>query len=273
MFVNRFQTFYPFIDLFNRETRVAVLDVGQGDGILILSNQYTVLIDGGRGSSQILIDQLNLLGINGIDLLILSHGDADHAGSIPDLASEFTISKALVGPFTWRDTAGKKALEALRAQGSDFEIGYAGISILLGERDFIEIISPAGVDDSSGSDNDNSLVFIATISGNKLLFAGDAPEEVEATILNERAPGRVDFLLAAHHGSSTSSSAAWLKECAPEFVAISSGKYNSYGHPSAQTLARLELYGVQPARTDNEGALLYSVKKSGIERIPFWRWF
>jgi len=253
--------------------KLAVIDVGQGDAVLIRSGQRAVLIDSGPEYSSAAVDQLRRLGIRELDLLLISHGDADHCGAVPELVKQVRVKAALVGPGTALDHAGVAAIHALRESGTDVRIGSAGLTVD-GPWGQLLCLHPVNAEaDSTLSDNAQSLVWLWHAETTSAIFAGDSPDDVERILLRSFSLSEVDLLMAGHHGSRSSTSAEWLQILNPQYLAISCGQNNPHRHPTPEVLARADDVGATVMRTDQSGALLFELRDGRLIPISQSRWW
>lgn len=234
---------FPF-----ERTEIWQLDVGQGDASLIrLPGGVEILVDGGRGWAYSRLEgALKALGVDDLDLVIATHADADHIGALPELIRAFPVHTLVTGP----RRPGDPNDDALHQAATDRQIevlqaGFGSVLELHGAR--LRFLNPYG---DEATDNERSLVFVLEAAGRKALFTGDAPIGSE-----DRWPGEpVDVLKVGHHGSASSTGEALLQRFRPKLALIGVGA-NTYGHPTAQVLGRLDAYGVRVHRTDLEGAV------------------
>jgi competence protein ComEC len=258
----------------DQKVKLAVIDVGQGDGILLRRGDRVVLIDGGRAESHALKRQLQFKGIKKIDLLLLTHGDSDHCGAIPEIVKNVEIEAAIIGPGTLDDSAGLKAVKALLENGSVVYIGNSNTTVNLNLLGKLRIVSPS-IDISNRenlSDNDKSLVVVWEVESLKALFPGDISSEIEKLIIDENQLGEIDLLIPAHHGSRFSTCLEWLDKLDPEIAPISCGRFNSYGHPSQIVLENLNRKKVEIYRTDLEGGVFFSPVEGRFKKIGWSSW-
>jgi len=252
-------------DVVPHELEITAIDVGQGDSLLVvLPEGKTLLIDGGgtlgaRTSGfdvgeDVVSPYLWSRGFSHLDVVALSHPHGDHIGGLPAVLKNFHPKELWLSP-----GPSNAALEALIRQAN-----AAGIPVrnrLAGERfEFggakFDILAPAlSADSRSSRDNDDSMVMQITYGGTSALLEGDAERKTEKAIAPEL--GTVTLLKVGHHGSSTSSTEQLLSQIQPEFAAISVGRFNRYGHPSPEVLARLSQAGACTLRTDLDGALSF----------------
>ena len=257
-----------------REIKAAILDVGSGDGVLLRRGERAVLIDGGSAYSNAMRRQLRLNGLRRVDLLVLTHGDADHCSAVRDLLPRTSTGAALIGPGVLRDEAGRKTVTALFDNSVPVFVGNPGTVVDLGRLGTIEVLSPAsGSKPMRDHDNDLSLVLLWRVGEASALFPGDISSRVEERLLAEGLIPEVDFLLTAHHGSRFSTSSGWIDKLSPDFAVISCAGNNLYGHPSDEVLAVLNQAGVGICRTDLEGAVIIGYNGSEFERMPWNQWW
>ncbi|MBP6860625.1 MAG: MBL fold metallo-hydrolase [Candidatus Pacebacteria bacterium] len=246
-----------------RETgklHVSVLDVGQGDAILIEGPTGTqVLIDGGRDRSVLRrLGTLMPLFDRSIDLVIATHPDADHIGGLPGVFSRYRVSYYMDGAAAG-DTAQAAALDKTVEDEDGMEVieTERGTRIDLGGGAYLDVLYPDR-EAPSIENNTGSVVARLVYGETSFMFTGDAPSAVEDWLV--RLDGEAlksDMLKAGHHGSKTSTGEAWLTAVAPDYVAISAGKDNSYGHPSPEVVARAVATGARIVSTMEEGTLTF----------------
>lgn len=233
------------------DCRMTVLDVGQGQSILLQSEGKAYLIDCGGDNDELTADLVTqtLLsqGITRLDGLVLTHLDRDHAGGAACLLTRIQTD-ILFLPYTAdADTAAQ--LAAL----SGGKTVYVKEDLLLAYSDTqMHIFGPI----YSGSSNENSLCVLFDTKKCDILITGDRNAFGERMLLRKGIVGDVDVLVAGHHGSGNSTCEELLDAVRPQVVCISVGENNSYGHPAVQTLARLEQYGCTVFRTDENGTIL-----------------
>lgn len=248
--------------------RIVFADVGQGDCCLIMTPEKTCLIDAGtyeEGSSTV-ADLLDFYGIYQVDVCVMSHWDVDHAGGIAALCDQGrtkTILSAYIPLSDDRDKDVEEFLLSTAVSGSDNSLYlsqlqpvYAGDTLLLSESVYLEVLYPF---ECNGGGNEDSLVLMLHIGGEEetsILFTGDIGFASETALMDSDVDLDCDILKVAHHGSKYSTSEDFLEVCSPEAAVISVGAHNFYGHPSPDTLERLESYGCEVFRTDQEGAVM-----------------
>lgn len=240
---------------------VAFLDVGQGDSELItLSADYQILVDG--GPSQQVIDQLSLhmpVADRIIELVVLTHPDADHLAGLLSVLTEYEIKQILM-PDVGKDTRMyQEWMELINEQGIDYRRLREPETITLSDSVTLTILHPS-TDTmlKKMAANDWSIVMRLDINQISFLLTGDIEKEIEAELV-EHYPTQlqVDVLKVPHHGSKTSSTPAFLQAVKPEFAVMSLGKDNRYGHPHREVTQRYVASHIPVRRTDQEGTLVY----------------
>ncbi len=235
---------------------LTLLDVGQGDAMLLRAAGAVVLIDGGgaRGrdmATSVLLPALARRGITQVDALVLTHADRDHCGGLADLIGWIPIQEIWVPA-----KLGSNQCTAALTGAGPVRWLVRGQRRQLGPFD-VNVLHPDLVPGST--DNAVSLVLDVRAGGRRLLLTGDLDAAGERAIAPAigRFP-RVDLLKVAHHGSSTSSSEQLLRAARPRLALISAGSRNPYGHPTPRTLARLAEQGIPVLRTDRDGEISVS---------------
>ncbi|MBC3438784.1 DNA internalization-related competence protein ComEC/Rec2 [Pseudomonas sp. BW16M2] len=244
------------------QVEVWQLDVGQGLAVLLRTRNHALLYDAGpaQGGSDlgetVVLPTLRKLGVKALDVMLISHGHADHAGGAAAVRRGVPVARVLAG-----EVAGLEAASLCRSgerwqwDGVDFELWHW----------------PQGA-----SSNERSCVLRVQAKGERLLLAGDMEAGAERAWLAATVDPRVDWLQAPHHGSRTSSSEPFVQATAPRGVLISRGRHNGFGHPHGQVIERYRRHGVVVHDTAVEGALrLVLGSKGGVEGVRrerrFWR--
>ncbi|MFD3444296.1 ComEC/Rec2 family competence protein [Microbacteriaceae bacterium 4G12] len=230
----------------------AACDVGQGDALLVRSGSAVALVDVGPDPAP-LDTCLRRLGIDHIDLLVLTHYDLDHVGGAAAVLGR--VSSALVGPTENRED--ERLLDRLRSDGADVTVATAGLTGRLGALDW-SVLWPRdrGQRTLTGNDGSVTMRFESTPRCSagcvSALLLGDLGEESQDTVLRTAAPGPVDVVKVAHHGSADQSSRLYERVRATAGI-ISVGADNTYGHPTDSVLSILESTGTTALRTDRGG--------------------
>ncbi len=227
------------------ETRLTVLDVGQGQCILLESGGKTYMVDCGGDRDEACADlaSAHLLsrGISRLDGLILTHLDRDHAGAVPNLLSRVDTDLLILPP-EYTDLS----------QEFSGETVYASEDLLLTAGDVtLGIFAPT----FGGTANEKSLCVLFDTEKCDILITGDRDGFGERMLLRNAEIPDVDILIAGHHGSKHSTCEELLTQVSPEIVCISAGQDNPFGHPAPELLQRLEAFGCTVYRTDTQGTI------------------
>jgi competence protein ComEC len=233
---------------------IRVLDVGQGDAMLLSHPDVTVLVDTGRFDRSDLVPLLRGLGVARIDLLIVSHPHADHIGQFDRVMGAFEVAEVWWSGASTTTRTFERAVAALEASDARYEEPRAGQTTTVGPLG-IEILHPAA-GDSLRDLNDSSLALRFTYGEFRLVTTGDVERAGEAR-MTARFPDLLaaDVLRLGHHGSSTSTTAGFLAAVAPSVAIYSAGADNRYGHPHDEVVARVVGSGIALYGTDRNGTV------------------
>lgn len=228
------------------DTRLTVLDVGQGQCLLLQSEGRTYMVDCGGDSdnatANIAAETLLSQGIGKLDGLILTHCDRDHAGAAENLLTRVDTDLLVLPPVT-----------SDLAEHTGGRVVYAAenLSIAWGNTK-MTVYAPT----FPGNSNENSLCLLFDTEKCDILITGDRNGFGERMLLRSADLPKVDVLMAGHHGSKNSTCDALLQAVQPEIVCISVGEDNSYGHPAPELLERLQKAGCAVLRTDKHGDIV-----------------
>jgi competence protein ComEC len=236
--------------------RVTVLDVGQGDSILLEPRHAApVLVDAGPADSDVAAT-LERRGIDRLAALIETHPQSDHIGGVPDVLDRIDVAR-LVFARRDRPTIGVARLAGSErvavAAGDELRAAALRLDVLWPPRQRLDAPGAGRLDP-----NLLSVVILAHWHGFEMLLTGDA-EATDAPV----SPGRVDVLKVAHHGSDDPGLEALLDRTRPRIAVICVGADNPYGHPAASTLTKLAAEGIRTLRTDTDGDLEIDVRRDG----------
>ena len=247
---------------FDNNIYLKVIDVGQGDSLVLHLKNKNILVDtGGSSNKEILIYNtlpfLKKEGIKKIDYLILSHGDFDHCGEAINLVESFKVEKVIFNCGPYNDLE-KELIKVLDKKKIKY---YSCIQELNIDNNKLYFLQTKEYD----NENDNSNVIYTELNGYKFMFMGDAGVEKEKDILDKYNLSDIDVLKVGHHGSKTSSGKEFIDEIEPKYSIISVGKNNRYGHPNKEVLDILKDSKIY--RTDQDGSIMFKIKnnKSRIE--------
>lgn len=236
-----------------RELVVSYLDVGQGDATLVSKGDFHMLIDAGNNQkgSKVVAD-LKERGVDKLDILVGTHPDSDHIGGLDDVLQNIPVDTVYMPAETKETKTYQDVVAVLKKVGKKAEMPEIGKEYTFDSNVLVRFLSPS---EEHKDSNDNSIVLQIAYGKNRFLFMGDAEESVEEELLQKGYDLECDVLKLGHHGSYTATSPAFLKKADPAYGIISCGRNNSYGHPHAEVLSRLEDEDVQVYRTDSMGTI------------------
>lgn len=265
-------------DEWGNKTRVTFLDVGQGDCIFIETNQgRTILIDGGgtpyieketwrvrrdpfEVGKDVVVPFLKYRGVDQIDTLILTHGDADHIGGLKAVIDRFPVKQVIRNPLPPHSQLERELMTQLVDRETPIYTVPVGIPLPIEEGVWWQFLHPSSEESlfDEKSTNNDSVVVLLVIYHHQLLLTGDIEAKAEDVLLKRWNLPSIDILKVAHHGSKTSTQERWLQQIAPKEAVISVGRNNRYGHPSQSVIQRLQKHQVRIWRTDQHGAITIS---------------
>jgi competence protein ComEC len=251
-----------------RRLTLTMLDVGQGDAILLRGpSGQTMLIDGGGeiegrptgydvGLRRV-VPALRRLGIRRIDIVMLSHPHEDHVGGLVAVLQNFSVGTVLDVGMPHPGPSYVQFLRLVEARRIPYQLARRGMRLDLGDGVSLSILHPQEpLFQGTPSDaNNNSIVGRLTYGRVSILLTGDAEGLVEAQLLDLGDDVQSLILKVGHHGSRTSTTPAFLDAVRPSIALISVGAPNPFGHPDAQIIQRLEDAGAAVYRTDLHGAI------------------
>lgn len=236
--------------------RVEVVDVGQGDAILLQpAGAPAVLVDGGPPGDG-LEDKLEDAGVTNLGAAVITHDQSDHAAGIEELLGRFPVRRLIFARLDRRVVAAAAAVgvEPQRvAAGQELRSGQLRLQVLWPPPELLREADP------SKDPNQLAIVLEARWGGFTMLLTADA--EAESVPLD---PGPIDVLKVAHHGSEDGGLAALLDRTHPKLAVISVGKDNPYGHPAPETISTFSRLGIPIFRTDRDGDVVIDVSKGSI---------
>jgi competence protein ComEC len=257
---------------------VTVLDVGQGDAILIESpDGVRVLLDGGPAGlasdagQRIIVPYLARRGINRLEAVILSHGHSDHIGGIASVLEQVSVARLLVASEEVPGATAERVVETARGRGTRLERIARGTALSVGSSVRLYVLHPPHETAPAKTLNNISIVCKLVYGDVSMLFAGDIETAIEDDLVHRYGSFlRSDLLKVAHHGSATSSSPSFLDAVAPETAVISVGWRNRFYHPSPGTLREFARRGIRTLRTDRFGAIIIASDGKSVTAAP-WR--
>lgn len=233
---------------------IDVLDVGQGDAILVRAGGRSVLVD--AGPSKTITEQLERLGVRGLDLAVASHAHADHIGGMEAVIRSMSVRYYLDNSYPHTSATYRNLMKAIEDQRVRYMASESGQEIALTDDVKITILAPPPepFSNTRSDHNSNSVILWIQHGDIDVLLTGDAEAPTETWLVEQGVP-QVEILKVAHHGSDHSSLASFLEAVKPQVALISCGRDNKYGHPGPGTLARLAQVGAKVYRTDTMGQI------------------
>jgi len=241
------------IEVPDGEMEVHFIDVGQADCALLTSGGHFMLIDGGNNDdAEHIVTYLQNAGVKKLDLVVGTHPHEDHIGSLDAAIEAFDIGAVYMPDVSADTETYRDVLDAVKGKGLQVQHPVPGDVL-----DFnglpVEIFGP--VKEYSNLNN-HSIVLRVSVGETAFLFTGDVEIEGEYDILEQGFDISADVLKVSHHGSSGSSVEEFLAYTDADYAVISVGEENIYDHPEAVTLKRLQNYGMEIFRTDEQGTIV-----------------
>ncbi len=250
---------------------MTVLDVGQGDAILLQApGGATMLVDGGGDvegrpsgydiGAQRVVPALRRLGVRALDVVVLSHPHEDHAGGLPAVLKNFSVGLVLDAGLPHPAPGYTALLRWIERTGISYRLARRGMRLDLGGGVGVAVLHPDEplLVGTASDANLNSIVLRVTYGTISVLLTGDLEAPIEWQLLQQGEDLRSAVLKVAHHGSATSSTPEFLDAVRPAVAVISVGAWNPFGHPHRRTLDALEAAGGRIYRTDRHGAVTIS---------------
>lgn len=244
---------------------IQFFDVGQGDSSLITEAGNSILIDGGPDYDTV-ADKLRAQGFNSIDIVILTHPNADHSTGLLKVLKNFKVGLFVNSGFNQPSYIYKEILTEIKNHRIKYMEPKAGKILKLGNFK-IRFFNPPEelLRGTKADDNNNSVVNKIESNGVSAIFTGDIQDETEKILVENYKPYlKADILKVPHHGSAYSSTTEFLDAVKPKYSVIQSGLGNSYGHPAPSALFRLQKAGSKIYRNDLDGNVTVSVEENGI---------
>jgi competence protein ComEC len=247
-----------------QELKIVFIDVGQGSSqLIILPNTNTILIDGGdRDQAESVLAALQSNGISRIDVMVATHPHSDHVGGLIEIINRVEVKEVLDSGQIHTTQTFEDFIDAIDSKQIPLTTVHQGDDINLDPAVQLKVLNPPtslpNEADDESKFNDNSIVIKLTYGEFTALFTADI-EEAGETRLYQTSSSQLDadVLTAGHHGSATSSTAAFLNQVKPDVVVISVGVDNNYGHPHQEALNRIDEVGTQHVfRTDIDGTIV-----------------
>lgn len=252
---------YSIQSQIHSELQVSFLDVSQGDAIFIQTpNGTQILVDAGaQGAILSPLQKVMPQGDKTLDMVVMTHPDADHIGGFADVFAEYTITTALVSGADGTSTLYRELRQILEKKHVKQIVAYTDTTILLDDVQQItlDILFP---DQSvkQWETNEGSIISRLVYGNTSVLLMADAPVETEKILVATYGERLVsDILKVGHHGSNTSTSELFLDTVSPQVAIISAGLNNRYGHPHQEVMERLIERGIEIRETSVDQTITY----------------
>lgn len=237
------------------EVLIHMIDVGQGDAILVMTSDGNMLIDTGESTArEELVSYLNLVNITSFEYVVFTHPDSDHIGNADYIVQNYSIKNIIMPDKISTTKTYERMIDAIENSQANVIMAEPGYEFYLGALQNT-IIAP---NKDYKDPNEASVVIKSTYGDTSIMLTGDAGKESEADILSiwSKDALKCNVLKVGHHGSSTSTSPAFLDAVDPTMALISCGEGNKYGHPLPETIKKLEDRGITIYRTDKNGSIV-----------------
>ena len=273
------------------KTRMVVCDVGQGDAILIIKGRNQVLVDGGPSGEKVLacLGEHVPFWDRTIELIVLSNTDYDHLNGLSSVVERYEVIQFVTSDGVHSSDSLSKLIDRLDLarikvvaveRGDVIKVGQGdtmsqlifevlwppmtnqqNVAIFSGQMEESQREQILGASAKRGDLNERSVVLYLLEGGVKVLLNADSGDQTEKELIKLGNLPDIDILKVGHHGSKYASTTEYLDKIKPELAIISVGAKNSYGHPTNETLDRLQQIGAQIKRTDQEGTIVIPLAK------------
>lgn len=246
---------------------VHFLDAGQGDSILVRSEDKNMLIDAGTNEDEeMVVSYLKKLGIEHLDYIIATHPHIDHIGGMDAVMEKFSVGICFMPQETYNSESYHAVMEVMKekkikTRTPEFQENYE-----IGSGRFV-FITPDS-DKQYEDVNDSSLGIRLTNGKHSFLLCGDISTFLEKQILDSGISIRSDVMKLNHHGSSDSNSWNFIKEVSPSYVVVTCGRRNEFGHPHEKVMKRIKKIGAGIFRTDRQGTIVFFSDGERLVSIP-----
>lgn len=233
--------------------KVVTIDVGQGDSLYIkMASGEDILIDAGDSShGDEVVAELKKQNVDDLEAIVLTHGDSDHCGGMPEVFTAFNVESVYAPKFTNDTNAYEDFILAVQNEGLKIKAVVAGVTIPMGSG----VATFVGPIKDYNEINESSAILKISYLNSKFLFTGDAPISSLMDSYNSGQDLSANFLKVSHHGSSTGTSSALINVVKPTFAVVSVAKENKYGHPHQSVLELLKNVGIKTLLTSEVGTI------------------
>ena len=245
---------------------VVVLDVGQGDSILLEGDRGgRILVDGGPDPNVLVADLDRYIPTwdRRLDAIVLTHPHDDHVAGLVAVVERYQVGRAFESGWSvdtdayraWKSALSARGIEPERlATGEVLRLDDATLTVLWPDDGRVRASDLDPNATANRETNDASVVLLGEFEGRRFLLTGDAEDDVDPILVGRGLPA-LDMLKVAHHGSATASSDVLLAVLRPSVAVVSVGANNTYGHPNGGTMARLRAHSSRVLRTDQDGTV------------------
>ncbi len=265
----------PVQSLGPAEIELAVVDVGQGDGIVVRTGDgHAMVVDTGtKGGGKKLVKFLQRIGLKTADYLVLTHPHADHIAGTGLVLKQTEFKEVWVSGMPSSSKTYARVIEAINKSGAEMKKARRGSRVPLGRHAEIIVLGPQDplVKGSRSDVNANSVILWVRHGEVDFLLMGDAEHETEErviAVLHKRGQPDFEVLKVAHHGSRHASSKEFLTVVRPDVAVISVAARNRYKHPSPETITRLQSAGAAVYRTDRNGTVRIRSDGKTFKMLP-----
>lgn len=250
------------------DLKLSVLDVGQGSAFIVQVGAQTLLYDTGPkytesfdAGSGIVAPYLYAQGIDHVDRLVVSHGDMDHAGGLVGLMEKISVDQLLAGE---PEKIQQAILEKIAIKNCHQTPEWYWQSVRFRFLQFPQL--------ARANANNQSCVLLISYADQHILLPGDIETSVENQLIRtQQLPEKLNLLVAAHHGSRTSSGAGFVNKMQPEIVVYSAGYRSQHGHPHPQVRQRYQSVGSREINTAESGAVLFEWDQNKLQQVREYR--
>lgn len=232
--------------------KIHYIDVGQGDSELIQVDGKNILIDAGTSDNKAL-NYLKSIGITTLDYVIATHPHEDHIGAMDDVINNFNIGTFYAPQVTQTTKTFENMIDALKAKNLKITVPKTGDNIVVGNATLTFLAPNSATYEDL---NNYSIVCKLKYGNTSFIFTGDAESVSESEILAKQLDIQANVLKIGHHGSTSSTTQAFLDKVNPQYAVISCGKDNDYGHPHKETIDKLNAKSIKIFRTDMNGTII-----------------
>ena len=252
----------------DRSLTFTVLDVGQGDSLLIQGpSSQQVLVDAGPDRSVLAkLGQYMPFYDHDIELVILTHPHLDHYGGLHEILNRYTVHRLYVTGVVEKSQGYQDLLKQAKEKEVQIEEVWRGKTVDIDPDIQLSIVAPlTPLHDVTVTDlNESSIVAKLVYKQSTFLLTGDATDKVEKALIATKDDLSADVLKVSHHGSEYSTSDPWLDVVHPQVGVLSAGLHNKFGHPNERLLKRFEHRGIKMFRTDQDGDVIFKTDGNTI---------